>query len=321
MRTLRIGLCQINTTVGDIEGNTKKILDYIAKGKKMAADLLAFPEMAVTGYPPEDLLLMPKFIESNLKAISRIAKATSSVTAIVGFVDKKGDIFNSAAILHNGKMIDVYSKIYLPNYGVFDEDRYFQPGKENFIFTLKSTPIGPSICEDLWYPGDPIRTQALYGGAELIVNISSSPYHAGKLAFREKMISTRASDNAAIVAYCNMAGGQDELVFDGGSMIFDQKGNLIARGKQFEEDLVLADLDMEAVFRMRLHDPLIRREKLTNEKKSIKKIELSDHRPFLRKDLRFLSPRRNLSIAFPRFILLWFLEQGIIFEKMDSKGF
>ena len=283
MRTLRIGLCQINTTVGDIEGNTRKILHNIARGKKMGADLLVFPEMAVTGYPPEDLLLMPKFIEANLKAIHRIAKATSSTTAIVGFVDKKGDIFNSAAILHNGKMIDAYSKIYLPNYGVFDEDRYFQPGKENFIFTLKSTPIGPSICEDLWYPGDPIRTQALYGGAELIVNISSSPYHAGKLAFREKMISTRASDNAAIVAYCNMVGGQDELVFDGGSLIFDQKGNLIARGKQFEEDLVLADLDMEAVFRMRLHDPLIRREKMTYEKKSLKKIELPDRRPSFKK--------------------------------------
>ncbi len=263
MRTLRIGLCQINTIVGDIEGNTKKILDYIERGKKMGADLLAFPEMAVTGYPPEDLLLMPKFIEANLRAVKQIAKATSSITAIVGFVNKDGDIFNSAALIHNGKLIDVYSKMYLPNYGVFDEIRYFQGGKENFIFTLRSIPIGLSICEDLWYPGDPIRTQALYGGAELIVNISSSPYHAGKSAFREKMISTRASDNIAIVAYCNLVGGQDELVFDGGSLIFDQKGDLIVRGKQFEEDLVLADLDMEAVFRMRLHDPRIRRERST----------------------------------------------------------
>jgi NAD+ synthase (glutamine-hydrolysing) len=277
MRTLRIGLCQINTTVGDIEGNTRKILDYIAKGKKMGADLLAFPEMAVTGYPPEDLLFMPRFIEANLKAVNRIAKATFSITALVGFVDKDGDIFNAAALLHNGKMIDTYCKTFLPNYGVFDEDRYFQPGKENFIFTLKSTPIGPSICEDLWYPGDPIRTQALNGGAELIVNISSSPYHAGKSALREKMISTRASDNVAIVAYCNLVGGQDELVFDGGSLIFDQNGNLIARGKQFEEDLVLADLDMEAVFRMRLHDPRIRREKLSEEEKGLKKIALSNH--------------------------------------------
>jgi NAD+ synthase (glutamine-hydrolysing) len=276
MRTLRIGLCQINTTVGDIEGNTKKIIDYIAKGKKMGADLLVFPEMAVTGYPPEDLLLMPKFIDANLKAIKTIAKSTSSMTAVVGFVNKDGDIFNSAALLHDGKLEDAYSKIYLPNYGVFDEDRYFQGGKENFIFTLKLTPIGLSICEDLWYPGDPIRTQALYGGAELIVNISSSPYHMGKVAFREKMISTRASDNLAIVAYCNLVGGQDELVFDGGSMIFDQTGDLIVRGKQFEEDLILADLDMESVFRMRLHDPRIRRERSSEEERGLRKIELSN---------------------------------------------
>jgi NAD+ synthase (glutamine-hydrolysing) len=219
---------------------------------------------------------MPKFIDANLKAIKTIAKSTSSVTAIVGFVNKDGDIFNSAALLHDGKLKDAYSKIYLPNYGVFDEDRYFQVGKENFIFTLKSSPIGVSICEDLWYPGDPIRTQALYGGAELIVNISSSPYHTGKVAFREKMISTRASDNLAIVAYCNLVGGQDELVFDGGSLIFDQTGDLIARGKQFEEDLVMADLNMEAVFRMRLHDPRIRREKLSEEERGLKKIELSN---------------------------------------------
>ncbi len=274
MRTLRIGLCQINTTVGDIEGNTKKILDYIARGKRMGVDLLAFPEMAVTGYPPEDLLLMPKFIEANIRAIKRIARATTSITALVGFVDKKEDIYNAAALLHNGKLVDSYCKRYLPNYGVFDEDRYFHVGTENFIFTLHSIPIGPSICEDLWYPGDPIRSQTLFGGAELIVNISSSPYHAGKSAFREKMISTRASDNVAIVAYCNLVGGQDELVFDGGSLIFDQKGELIARGKQFEEDLVLADLDMEAVFRMRLHDPRIRRERLAEEEKGLKKIEL-----------------------------------------------
>jgi NAD+ synthase (glutamine-hydrolysing) len=287
MRTLRIGLCQINTTVGDIEGNTKKIIDYIAKGKKVGADLLVFPEMAVTGYPPEDLLLMPKFIEANLKALKTIAKATTSITAVVGFVNRDGDIFNSAALLHDGKMIDVYSKAFLPNYGVFDEDRYFQAGKENFIFTLKSTPIGVSICEDLWYPGDPIRTQALYGGAELIVNISSSPYHTGKVAFREKMISTRASDNLAIVAYCNLVGGQDELVFDGGSLIFDQRGDLIVRGKQFEEDLVLADLDMEAVFRMRLHDLRIRRERLGDEERTVKKIDLPQ---------KNLSPRKKPSI-------------------------
>lgn len=290
MRTLRIGLCQINTTVGDIEGNTKKILDYVDRGKKMGTDLLAFPEMAVTGYPPEDLLFMPKFIEANLKAIRDIAKATASITVIVGFVDKNQDIFNAAAILHDGKIIDVYSKTFLPNYGVFDEDRYFQPGKENFVFTLKSTPIGPSICEDLWYPGDPVRTQTLQGGAELIVNISSSPYHAGKTAFRERMISTRASDNVAIVAYCNLVGGQDELVFDGGSLIVDQKGDLIARGKQFEEDLVLADLDMEGVFRMRLHDPRIRREREVHEEKRLRKIDLPELPFTVKQSIPFSKP-------------------------------
>ena len=276
MRTLRIGLCQINTTVGDIEGNTRKILESIEKGKRMAADLLVFPEMAVTGYPPEDLLLMPKFIEANLKATRKIARATSSLTAVVGFVEKRKDLFNAAALLHNGKLVDVYCKSFLPNYGVFDEDRYFQPGKENFIFTLRSTPIGISICEDLWYPGDPVRTQALQGGAELIINISASPYHAGKAALREKMIATRASDNAAIVAFCNLVGGQDELVFDGGSLLFDQSGELIIRGKQFEEDLVLADLDMEAVFRMRLHDPRIRRERGNHEEEKLKRIDLPE---------------------------------------------
>ena len=276
MRTLRIGLCQINTTVGDIEGNTKKILESIEKGRRMAADILVFPELAVTGYPPEDLLLMPKFIEANLKATRRIARATSSLTAVVGFVEKREDIFNAAALLHHGKLVDVYCKSYLPNYGVFDEDRYFQPGKENFIFTLRSTPIGLSICEDLWYPGNPVRTQALQGGAELIINISASPYHAGKAVFREKMIATRASDNAAIVAFCNLVGGQDELVFDGGSLLFDQRGELIIRAKQFEEDLVLADLDMEAVFRMRLHNPRIRRERGNHEEETLKRIDLPE---------------------------------------------
>jgi NAD+ synthase (glutamine-hydrolysing) len=292
MRNLRIGLCQINTTVGNIEGNTRKILDYISRGKRMGVDLLAFPEMAVTGYPPEDLLLMTKFIEANLKAVKTIARATSSITAVVGFVNKDRDIFNAAALLHHGKRIDAYAKSYLPNYGVFDENRYFQAGRENFIFTLKATPIGLSICEDLWYPGDPIRTQTLYGGAELIINISASPYHAGKSTLREKMISTRATDNAAIVAFCNLVGGQDELVFDGGSVIFDQRGELLVRGRQFEEDLVVADLDMEAVFRMRLHDPRIRRDREADEDKALKRIALPSQNLSRQKKPRV--PRRTV---------------------------
>lgn len=299
MRTLRIGLCQINSTVGDIFGNTKKIIDYIKRAKRQGVEIAVFPEMAVTGYPPEDLLLMPKFIEANLRAINEIAKATSSITAIVGFVHKDGDIFNSAALLHNGKLIDVYSKIYLPNYGVFDEFRYFQAGKKNFIFTLKSIPIGLSICEDLWYPGEPIRTQTLFGGAELIINISSSPYHIGKPNLREKIVSTRASDNLAIIAYCNLVGGQDELVFDGGSMIFNQRGELIARAKQFDEDLVVADLDMEEVFRIRLHDPRIRRERTSvigqNDLKKIvlKPLSYKNEKPDIPK--REIKPLDSLS--------------------------
>jgi NAD+ synthase (glutamine-hydrolysing) len=292
MRNLRIGLCQINTTVGNIEGNTRKILDYISRGKRMGVDLLAFPEMAVTGYPPEDLLLMTKFIEANLKAVKTIARATSSITAVVGFVNKDRDIFNAAALLHHGKRIDAYAKSYLPNYGVFDENRYFQAGRGNFIFTLKGTPIGLSICEDLWYPGDPIRTQTLYGGAELIINISASPYHAGKSTLREKMISTRATDNVAIVAFCNLVGGQDELVFDGGSVIFDQRGELLVRGRQFEEDLVVADLDMEAVFRMRLHDPRIRRDREADEDKALKRIALPSQNLSRQKKPRV--PRRTV---------------------------
>jgi NAD+ synthase (glutamine-hydrolysing) len=236
----------------------------------MAADILVF-QMAVIGYPLEDLLLC-QFIEANLKATRRIARATSSHRRCL-FVEKRGPV---PAALCTMELVDVYCKSFLPNYGVFDEDRYFQPGKENFIFTLRSTPIGLSICEDLWYPGDPVRTQALQGGAELIINISASPYHAGKVALREKMIATRASDNAAIVAFCNLVGGQDELVFDGGSVLFDQSGELIVRGKQFQEDLVLADLDMEAVFRMRLHDPRIRRERGTHEEEKLKRIDLSE---------------------------------------------
>ncbi len=306
MRTLRMGLAQINATVGDLEGNSRKILAFIEKGKKMGVDLIAFPEMAVTGYPPEDLLLMPKFIEANLKAIKKIARAATSITAIVGFVDKEGDIFNAAAILHGGKFVDAYHKTYLPNYGVFDEDRYFQSGNENFIFNFKSIPIGLSICEDLWYPGGPIRTQTLEGGAELIINISSSPYHAGKSAVREKMISTRASDNLAIVAYCNLVGGQDELVFDGGSVIYDQRGEVLARGKEFEEDLIVADLDMEAVFRMRLHDPRIRRETSVEEEKGLRRLNLSNqsnHPKKVRLPKREIEPLGQISEIYSALVL------------------
>lgn len=254
MRRLRIGMAQINTTVGDFAGNTQKILKAIAEARSLGVDLLAFPELAVCGYPPEDLLFKPQFIEENLRSLGQVVEHSSGLAIIVGFVDAKSDIYNAAAVVHDGKLVGVYHKIYLPNYGVFDENRYFQAGKECPVYVIAGVGVGINICEDIWYEAGPATAQA-YSGAEVIVNISASPYHFGKRNFRERMLGTRASDNVAIVAHNNLVGGQDELVFDGNSMVLDEKGQLVARGKQFEEDLVVADLDVEAVFRTRLHDP------------------------------------------------------------------
>ena len=255
-------MAQINPTVGDLTGNTKKILKFIDMAKDAEADIVAFPELAVTGYPPEDLLLKPQFIADNIKYLKLIARNTKGITAIVGFVDSKEDLYNAAAVIHKGEVAAVYHKMFLPNYGVFDEDRYFQAGAAPLNIVLRGITIGIGICEDIWYQEGPARAQAI-AGAEVIININASPYHMGKARFREEMISTRAADNDVIVAYLNMTGGQDELVFDGQSMIIDEKMNVIARGKPFEEDLVLADIDVEGIFRDRLHDPRRRKERLS----------------------------------------------------------
>jgi len=252
-------MAQINTTVGDLQGNTQKILEATAEARSLGVDLLTFPELAICGYPPEDLLLKPQFIEENLRSLNQVVEHSSGLTLVVGFVDAKGDIYNAAAVIHDGKLVGVYHKVYLPNYGVFNENRYFQAGKESPVYVIAGVGVGINICEDLWYEAGPATAQA-YSGAEVIVNISASPYHFGKRDFRERMVGARASDNAVIVAYNNLVGGQDELVFDGNSMVLDEKGRLIARGKQFEEDLIVADLDVEAVFRTRLHDPRWRKE-------------------------------------------------------------
>jgi len=260
MRPFRLALAQINCTVGDLAGNVKKIKQYLQKAKIWQADLVAFPELAVTGYPPEDLLLKSQFIEDNLKALNQIVKATTGITAVVGFVDKNTDIYNAAAVINNRKLAGVYHKHFLPNYGVFDEYRYFREGRELPVFLVKGARIGINICEDIWYPEGPAWHQAIYGGAELIININASPYHIGKWKTREKMLSTRAFDNELYVAYLNLVGGQDELVFDGHSMVFDPAGNSIATGMQFGEDLILLDLDLDAALKTRLHDPRTRRE-------------------------------------------------------------
>ncbi|MBI2858665.1 MAG: NAD+ synthase [Chloroflexi bacterium] len=263
MRSLRLGMAQVNSTVGDFQGNTRKILAAIGEAKAMGVDLLAFPELCVCGYPPEDLLFKPQFIDENTRRLREIAKACIGLTVVIGFVDSREDIYNAAAVIHDGNVADVYHKVYLPNYGVFDEDRYFRSGKAYPVYTVNGVGIGVNICEDIWYEAGPATAQA-YSGAQVIVNISASPYHYGKRESRERMLATRAADNAAIVAYCNLIGGQDELVFDGDSVALDEKGQVIARGKQFEEDLIVVDLDIEAVVRHRLHDPRWRKGQLVD---------------------------------------------------------
>ena len=252
-RRLRIGMAQINTTVGDFTGNQRKILKSIEEARSSGVDLLTFPELAICGYPPEDLLFKPQFIAENLRCLNVIVEASAGMTLIVGFIDAREDIYNAAAIIHDGRHVDTYQKIFLPNYGVFDENRYFRAGDRCPIYVINGINVGINVCEDIWYTEGP-ATQA-YSGADVIVTISASPYHYGKVNNRDRMIATRATDNLAIFTFNNLVGGQDELVFDGNSLIVDEKGQIIARGRQFKEDMIIADLDVENVFRTRLHDP------------------------------------------------------------------
>jgi len=265
MRALRIGLAQINTTVGDLEGNVAKILEYARRAGELGCDVVAFPELAVTGYPPEDLLLRHSFVLDNLAALRRLVDGSAGLPVLVaGFVDEEDDIYNAAAVVYDGKLAGVFHKWLLPNYGVFDEQRYFQAGSEAPVFEIAGVRVGVNVCEDIWYPDGPSRYQA-HAGAEVILNINGSPYHAGKGREREQMLSTRASDAAAIVCYVNMVGGQDELVFDGGSVVVDERGDVIARAAQFDEELLVCDLNIESVHETRLQDPRRRKEKLEDE--------------------------------------------------------
>jgi len=262
VRQLRVGLAQLNVTVGDVEGNARRVLDGIERARALGVDLVAFPELCLTGYPPEDLLFRPAFIEANLRALERVARASTGLIVVVGFVDRRDDIMNAAAVCHDGAVAGVYHKQYLPNYGVFDENRYFQAGVDTPVFELgEGGPVlAVNICEDIWYPTGPMTAQTL-AGAEVVVTINSSPYHVGKVRFREKMLATRAADHVGYLAFVNLVGGQDELVFDGQSMIFDPSGDRVALGRAFEEDLVVADLDLDAAFRARLRDSRRRKEK------------------------------------------------------------
>ena len=259
MRIFRVSIAQINTTVGNIEGNTEKIIDYINKARQSEAHIVIFPELAITGYPPEDLLLKPRFVAQNFHALDEIRANSKGIIVIVGFVDRQDDIFNSAAIISEKVIVDIYHKQHLPNYGVFDENRYFQSGNVSPVYRVNDIMFGVNICEDIWYAGGPARTQAL-AGAEVIVNINASPYHFGKTLLRQQLLLARAVDNRAILIYANMVGGQDELVFDGGSFIVNEEGSIIARAPQFSEALTVSDLNIESVIRARLRDPRHRQE-------------------------------------------------------------
>ncbi len=261
MAVLRVALAQLNTTVGDLAGNSALILDAGRRAAEVGADLVAFPELALTGYPPEDLLLRAPFIADAVAALDALAeRARGLPPLVVGCLDFDGQLYNAAAVLHAGRVAGRYRKHQLPNYGVFDELRYFQPGTDAPLFSIGGVAVGVTICEDVWYPGGPLREHAL-AGASVVVNLNASPYHFGKTRDRERMLATRAADNTVAIVYVNQVGGQDELVFDGNSLVLGADGALLARGASFADDLVLADIDVTRIMQRQLHSPLLRRER------------------------------------------------------------
>jgi NAD+ synthase (glutamine-hydrolysing) len=273
---MRVALAQINTIVGDIWGNVERMSDALERAVDSGADLVAYPELTIPGYPPEDLLMRPSFIEENAWALREFAgQVPEHVVAAVGFVDLDADLYNSCAVLSGGEILHRYHKHYLPNYGVFDENRYFREGSGAPVVDLGGDLVGVSVCEDIWYPGGPAREQAL-SGAGVLLNISASPYHRSKGAFRERMLGVRASDYGCYVVFCNLVGGQDELVFDGHSVVFDPEGALVAKGAQFREDFLLVDLYPDQSLMQRLHDPRPRKE---NSELAPEVIKIPTHGP------------------------------------------
>jgi NAD+ synthase (glutamine-hydrolysing) len=252
---LRVAACQINNVVGDLDGNVDCILAALERADAAGCDVAVFPELAITGYPPEDLLLKPAFVADNQAALAKLAARTGRCAAVVGFVDSGRDLYNAAAVCAGGEVKGVYRKRVLPNYAVFDEQRYFAPGwGDPQLFVIGGVKVGISVCEDSWSPDGPIMDQAA-GGAELILNLNASPYYAGRLAERERMLATRAADASCALVYVNLVGGQDELVFDGASLVLDADGRVVARGPQFKEADLITDVEILPVFRKRLLDP------------------------------------------------------------------
>jgi NAD+ synthase (glutamine-hydrolysing) len=288
MQTLRVALAQLNTTIGDFEGNRTKILEAARRGAAAGADVIAFPELAVTGYPPEDQLLRPAFIEEAERQLQLLASEAAGLPPlVVGCLDFADHLYNAAAVIHDGAVLGRYHKQCLPNYGVFDEERYFQPGRETLVCSIGGIDVGITICEDAWYPG-PVQDAAV-AGAEVVININASPFHAGKTRFRERMIATRATDNTVAIAYVNQVGGQDELVFDGNSVVIDARGSVVARGASMDEDLVVFDLIVEEIVRLQLHDNRLRQ---MRERSSVDvhRIEVTPANPD-RQDREPLPPR------------------------------
>ncbi len=278
---VRIALAQINSRVGDISGNAAKILDFTNLARKNGADIIAFPEMVLTGYPPEDLLFKPSFVKKNLEHLSWVAERVSGITAIVGFIDRHSDLYNAAAVISEKRIVAVYYKHLLPNYSVFDEERYFKTGTENKVFSTGEFIFGVNICEDIWHPSGPLSGQVA-AGSHLIINISASPYQQGKVEQKERMLASRASDYAVFLCHVNLVGGQDELVFDGQSVLFGPDGKILARAKPFQEDLLLVDVDPEVVEKPRILEPRIRKGDLSQTPATIinlPALKTRKHRP------------------------------------------
>ena len=250
---MRLALAQMNTVVGDLEGNRARIVERLGEAREAGAELVLFPELAVTGYPPEDLLLRPGFLRAAAESLGQIAAETKGIAALVGTPHLDRDLFNACAVCVDGEVKAMYHKQFLPNYGVFDEDRYFQPGRELVLLRCGETLVGPTVCEDIWQPGPPATDLAL-AGAHVVANISASPFHLGKGAEREEMLATRARDNSCWIAFVNAVGAQDELIFDGHSLVLDQDGRIVARAPAFEEALIVVDVDATTAIGRRLRD-------------------------------------------------------------------
>ncbi|HEW91716.1 MAG TPA: NAD+ synthase [Thermotogaceae bacterium] len=271
---VRLALAQLNPVVGEVFKNAEKTFEYIEKAEKNKADLILFPELFVTGYPPEDLILKPSFLKATNEALEKIVNFTRNkkVVVVIGFAELKDDIYNSAAIIQDGKLLGTYQKMHLPNYSVFDERRYFFPGRTSKVIKMGNVNIGLTICEDIWNPGEPISSLVFNGNSQLIVNISASPFYMGKRNLRENYLSMKAYEYHCAFAYLNMVGGQDEVVFDGSSFVVNADGKVISRLKSFEEDFEVFDIELQNNLRTNLHESRLREARLLKSENS--KIEI-----------------------------------------------